>query len=244
MELTIDTADALAGVALTDEGAPLAERLWRTRAGHAAELLPAIRDLLAGAGVAPIDLDAVFVCLGPGSYAGLRVGISTALALAFGLPAGLLGVARLEADAWLHAAYPGPIVPVHSAGRGSYAWSVYHRQGGWRQTAAATLTDAATLLATAPAGALLCGEPPAAAQATAAGRDDLSVLHGPAHARRPLAVSALAWPRYAAGERDSHLALEPLYLREPHITPSRAARAQAEATAPSHDEDATTWNAR
>jgi tRNA threonylcarbamoyladenosine biosynthesis protein TsaB len=228
VELSIDTAGAIAGIALTDGGQLIADLAWRTRAGHAAELLPAIEDLLARAEKRREDIDAAFVCLGPGSYVGLRVGISTAMLLAFALDAGLLGVGRLEADAYPHASYPGPIVPVHTAGRGELAWAVYAADEGWHETAPPRLSWPDALLSEAPRGALLCGEVDDDLAAEAAGsRPDLRVLRGPAFARRAVTLAALAWPRYQAGARANRLALEPIYLREPNITVSRANRPPA-----------------
>ncbi len=227
MQLSIDTAGPVAGIALTDGEMLVASLSWRTRAGHAAELLPAIERVLDGAGVARDALDAIFVCRGPGSYGGLRVGISTALGLAFALDAGLLGVGRLEADALLHAAAPGPIVPVHDAGRGDLAWAVYASRDGWQELGGPRLTAAAALLAGAPEGALLCGEiGPTLAALARAERPDLTIRTGMAHARRAETIAALAWPRYRDGARDSHLALEPVYLREPNITISKKERAR------------------
>jgi tRNA threonylcarbamoyl adenosine modification protein YeaZ len=233
LELSIDTAGPIAGVALTDGGELVADLAWRAHAGHAAELLPAVDLLLARAGASRETLEAIFVCRGPGGYAGLRVGISTAMALAFGLGAGLLAVGRLEADAYPHAAYPGAIVPVHAAGRGELAWAVYAaarpdpgtperaRNGdvaGWRETAPPRLTWQDALIAEAPRQALICGEvDDELADMLRAARPDLRLVRGPAFARRAVTLAALAWPRYRAGARDSHLALEPIYLREPSI---------------------------
>lgn len=225
MELSIDSAGAVAGVALTDAGALVTELTWRTNAGHASELLPAIEALLMRAGISRTDLSAIFVCLGPGSYGGLRVGISTAMALAFALDAGLLGIGRLEADAYQCAAFAGPIVPVHAAGRGEVAWAVYERGAVWQERRPPALSWPEQLLSEAPEGALLCGEVnDELADEARQSRPDLRVLTGPAFHRRPVTLAALAWPRFEAGARDSVLGLEPIYLREPNITPSRASR--------------------
>lgn len=219
MELSIDTAGPVAGVALTDRGALLADLSWRSRAGHAAELLPAIESVLIRTGADRADLRAVFVCQGPGGYAGLRVGVSTAMGLAFALGLDALGVNRLEADAWMHAAYPGPILPIHAAGRGDLAWTVYSAAGGWHAAMPARISLPTSLLAEAPQGALLCGEvDDTLAEAARQQRPDLHVFSGPAHHRRALTIASLAWSRYAAGARDDPAALEPIYLREPNIT--------------------------
>jgi tRNA threonylcarbamoyladenosine biosynthesis protein TsaB len=64
---------------------------------HASDLLPALDQLLAAAGLAPGALEAVIVGTGPGSYTGLRVGCATALGLARGTGALLRGVPSVEA---------------------------------------------------------------------------------------------------------------------------------------------------
>jgi tRNA threonylcarbamoyladenosine biosynthesis protein TsaB len=222
MELAIDTAGSVLGVALTEAGALVADLSWHSRSGAAAELLPAVDVLLTHAGARRTDLRAIFVCRGPGSYGGLRVGISTAMGLAFALDAGLLAVGRLEADAFVHAAYPGTIVPVHAAGRGELAWAVYRSTEGWHEVSPPHLSHPEELLADAPRDALVCGEVSGdLEQQLHAARADVTIRTGSAHHRRAVTVAALAWTRYEAGARDSHLALEPIYLREPNITGSR-----------------------
>lgn len=219
MELSLDTAGSILGVSLTEQGALVVDLAWRTRAGAAAELLPAVQEVLHRAEATRTDIDAIFVCRGPGSYAGLRVGISTAMGLALSLGTGLLAVPRLEADAYIHAAYPGPIVPVHAAGRGDLAWAVYRSAGGWGEQAAARLSRPEALLTEAPLNALVCGEvDEALAERLRSERPDLRIVSDGTHSRRAATIAALAWPRYVAGVRDSHLALEPIYLRDPNIT--------------------------
>ena len=109
MELSIDTASELASVALSQEGALVAECTWRCRRNHSVELLPSVDRLLAQASVDKTSLSAIFVSTGPGMYTGLRVGIATAkgLARALGLP--LVGVGRLELEAYAHSAFPGTV---------------------------------------------------------------------------------------------------------------------------------------
>src|SRR6266498_2602240 len=99
LAVALDTSSELAGVALVEDGLLLAETTWRTKRNHSRELLPSLDWLLGRVGRAKEDIGALFVCTGPGSYAGLRVGTSTAKALAYGLNAQIVGVGRLEADA-------------------------------------------------------------------------------------------------------------------------------------------------
>ncbi|HEY7295390.1 MAG TPA: tRNA (adenosine(37)-N6)-threonylcarbamoyltransferase complex dimerization subunit type 1 TsaB, partial [Dehalococcoidia bacterium] len=159
LELAIDTAAAVASVALSSESALLAELTWRTRSNHSAELVPAIETVLRQAGCEREQIRVLFVDRGPGGYAGLRVGISTAMGLALALDAELLAAGRLELDAYAHAAFPGPICAIHQAGRGDLAWAVYEQTtDGWQELVAPRLTPLQGLLDHAPQGALFCGE--------------------------------------------------------------------------------------
>lgn len=213
MELTVDTASAdMAGVALSQEGALLAEITWRCQRNHSAELLPTVQRLLAQASADEGLLRAVFVCVGPGSYTGLRVGVAVAKGLAFALELPLVGVGRLEADAYQHAAYPGPVCAVHRAGRGELAWAVYRGEGdAWREEAAPRLTTAEEMLAQAPPDALFCGEVDDDLRRRLAGRP---VAVGAAAVRRAATLAELGWRRLREGQGGDSAAVRPIYLRE------------------------------
>lgn len=217
MELSIDTASEVASVALSQEGALLAEITWRCRRNHTAELLPTIDRLLAQAGASKDDIEAVFVCTGPGMYTGLRVGVSTAKGLAYALGLPVVGVGRLELDAYPHAAFPGPVVAVHRAGRGELAWAAY-RAGPWREVVAPRLSEPEALLRQARRRTLFVGEIDAAlaARLREGGR---AIVAAPAAAiRRAAALAELAYARLAAGYSDDVALLRPVYLRPPAIT--------------------------
>ena len=97
--------------------------------------------------------------LGPGSYPGLRVGIATAKGLAFALGLPIVGVGRLEADAYQHADFTGPVCAVHRAGRGELAWAVYRSEpAGWREVLPPRLTTPEGLMAGVRRPTLFCGE--------------------------------------------------------------------------------------
>jgi tRNA threonylcarbamoyl adenosine modification protein YeaZ len=106
--LAFDTATDVATSALVDDGEVLGER-----ASRAVTLLEDVDALLRQAGKHTRDLDALAVGIGPGSFTGVRIGLSTArgLALALGIP--VAGVSTLDA---LTAGAPGA-VPVIDARR-------------------------------------------------------------------------------------------------------------------------------
>lgn len=96
--LGIDTAAGACSVAIWTDGAILV-RSEEIERGHAERLLPMLVGLLADAGAAFSDLDAVAVSIGPGAFTGLRIGLAATrgIALAAALPC--LGVTTLEAIA-------------------------------------------------------------------------------------------------------------------------------------------------
>jgi len=219
VELAIDTASDLAGVALTAAGELVSELTWRTRQNHSKELLPAVELLLGRVGAAKSDIAAVFVCTGPGSYAGLRVGVSTAKALAYALGVPVAGVGRLaaEADCAACAASSGRVVPVHAAGRAELAFAVYSRLAGkLLEVEAPRLGRADALLALLRPGDLVCGDVSEALKAEVAARGS---QWAPARPGRVLSVARLGQVRLVSGDVDSADSLVPLYLREPAIGP-------------------------
>lgn len=217
LELTIDTASDMASVALSREGALEAELTWRCPRNHSRELLPAVEYLMQRLGVDKGELTAVFVCVGPGSYTGLRVGIATAKGLAFALGLPIVGVGRLEADAYQHADFAGPICAVHRAGRDELAWAVYRQApSGWRQVLAPRLTTPEGLTASVRGPTLFCGEinDELAAHLREALGAKARFAGAATSLRRAATIAELAWRRLAAGQADDAASLRPIYLRE------------------------------
>ncbi len=220
MELSIDTASDWASIAISDEGRLRGEMTWRSARQHSVQLLPAVQDLLARLGIEIGDLKAIFVCSGPGGYAGLRVGMSTAKGLAFALALPIVAVGRLESEAYQHADCGGPVCAMHRAGRGEVAWAAYDGpRENWRELSAPRLSTPEELLRQAPAGALLCGEEDDDIQ-TMLDATGKTVTVAPVR-RRAGFLADLGWRRLASGRADDARTLSPLYLREPAIGPQK-----------------------
>ena len=97
--LALETSGSSLGVALRGPDDLLFEENVTAGALHGAALAPLIRKALASQQLAPAALEAVAVSLGPGSWTGLRIGLSAAKALAWGAGIGLAGVPSFEAFA-------------------------------------------------------------------------------------------------------------------------------------------------
>ncbi len=115
--LGIETATRAGGVALLDDDRVVAEEFSDEDATHSKRLLPSIDRLLKKAEWRTEDIDLVAVSLGPGSFTGLRIGLSAAKGIAVAVGAQIIGVPTLEAFAFFLAKESGglPIWPVIDA---------------------------------------------------------------------------------------------------------------------------------
>jgi tRNA threonylcarbamoyl adenosine modification protein YeaZ len=209
--LALDTATPtlVAGLARwsADAGTEvLAERAVPSGNRHAELLTPTIQGVLADAGLAMADVDAVVTGLGPGPFTGLRVGVVTALALADARGLRAVGVCSLDAIG------SGARTVVTDARRKEVYWATYDADG--------TRTDGPGVVRPEeldrpgpfvgdPAFAGRLGAPVAAAEVTTAGL------------LRAAAVQ-LADP-------SSTGPLVPLYLRRPDATPPTTIKAVSQA---------------
>ncbi|WP_288528869.1 tRNA (adenosine(37)-N6)-threonylcarbamoyltransferase complex dimerization subunit type 1 TsaB [uncultured Secundilactobacillus sp.] len=94
--LAMDTSNQPLSVAVLEDSRVLATETVTVEQKHAAYLAPIIERLMATSGVKPADLDRVVVADGPGSYTGLRIGVTTAKTLAATLNIELVGVSSLQ----------------------------------------------------------------------------------------------------------------------------------------------------
>lgn len=94
--LLIETSTSLCSVALAVDGRVAVNRESAEPRAHAALTAPYVQEVLSEAGLRAAELDAVCVSAGPGSYTGLRVGVSTAKGICFAAGVPLLSVGTLE----------------------------------------------------------------------------------------------------------------------------------------------------
>ena len=131
MLLALDVASSTCTVALFDPASDtiLAERVWLSRRRQTEETLPAVAEELAQADVKVDSVRFLAVTTGPGSFTGVRIGISVVKGMALGLPQPpqLIGLPVLSVTAarFVPLAAPGAVVwPLLQAGRGRFNWAV------------------------------------------------------------------------------------------------------------------------
>jgi tRNA threonylcarbamoyladenosine biosynthesis protein TsaB len=126
--LGIDTTTLACSVALLKNGTVLAEATLNIKKTHSERLMPLLNNLLIESGIERETLDAIAVAAGPGSFTGLRIGVSTARALAQGLSIPAVPACTLEA---LAEAVPTPdtlICPILDARRNQVYTALYRRE--------------------------------------------------------------------------------------------------------------------
>lgn len=213
--LAVDTAANLCAACVWDtvEARELGRSVVDLGKGHAERLMTTIGEALEASGTGYAGLDALAVSTGPGSFTGVRVGVSTirGLALALKLPA--RGITTLDAIAEeTRAAFPGRTAMVAiEAGRGDLYVAVHDASGKMRYRAA--VLSFADALALAKETAPVLSGTAAASLAEAALPQALTT--GPRTATADIATYArLAAERGPAQEKP-----KPAYLREPDAKP-------------------------
>jgi len=216
--LAIDTAlDACqAAVFDSDEEKLLAVTSLEMRRGHAEALIPAIDETMRAAGLDYADLDRIATTVGPGSYTGLRVGISAAKGLALASSKPTVGITTLAAlSAPLIA--EDPAVPVVAAIDARHGNVYFHMAGaGQRVLLSARHTSLPEAIQTITAGPIRITGPAA----------ELLASYWPRHTgTAPVSVSLRAKPsiewvaRLAVSADPARAPAKPLYLRAPDVTP-------------------------
>jgi tRNA threonylcarbamoyladenosine biosynthesis protein TsaB len=224
MELAIDTSTETAGIALSSQGEVIVELTWHAGQNHTAEVLPRIIWLLDQAKLNINDIKGVIVAKGPGSFNGLRIGMSLAKGLALALNIPLVGISTLEVDAHPYAFTLLPVCPIQNAGRGEIATALFRiKQGKWCRLVEEHIAILDSLLTETKGQTIFCGKIPQEVKSQLGkrlGRRAL-IIEGAAGFRRAGYLAELGWRRLKAGDFNHSPTLEPLYLRRPSITTSR-----------------------
>ncbi|MCY7780979.1 tRNA (adenosine(37)-N6)-threonylcarbamoyltransferase complex dimerization subunit type 1 TsaB [Bacillus haynesii] len=128
--LAIDTSNLTLGVALIKDGKMIAEHISHLKKNHSVRAMPAIDELLKECGLEPSDLTQIAVAKGPGSYTGVRIGVTIAKTLAWSLNIPIKTVSSLEVLAANGRFFQGLICPLFDARRGQVYTGLYQYRDG------------------------------------------------------------------------------------------------------------------
>jgi len=211
MLLAIDTATARASIALHDGQTLRSECTWEAVNRHTTTLAARIAQMLAASDLTSADLTAVAVCIGPGSYTGVRIGVALAKGIAVARQLPLIGIPTLNILVAAQPADERPLYAVFAAGRQRAGSARYHwHEGGWRVETEIALGTWDELFARIDEPALLVGE---IEQANVPANTTLTLPAPALHLRRAGFLADLAWTRLRAGQTDDPALLQPLYAR-------------------------------
>lgn len=215
--LFLDTSGPSAGVALMEDGVVRYEAMTVNAFTHSQSILPMTEEAFRRTGLSLEVVDYLAVTAGPGSFTGVRIGVSTVKGLAHALNKPCVAVDALEAMAAGVRPFSGVICPIQDARAGQVYGAAF--QG---ETLARLLPDQPLKLEEFldQAGALgerllFLGDGMPVHRERIAVMMGERALFAPPHLAflRPAAAAALAWEK--RDEAADYLSLEPLYLRAP-----------------------------
>jgi len=214
MLLSIDTSTEWIGIAIFNGTNVLAEQIWRSKNYHTVELVPAIKEMLTKTRTKASSLTGIGVALGPGSFTGLRIGLSVAKGIALGQNLPVAGIPSLDI---LAAGQPGlrrPMLAFLEVGRGRYAYARYQfKQGAWHAITEISMDDIRGMAATIKSPIYVVGEMDTEERQVLGRKWKTARLAVPSLClRRPSVLAELAWTKIQAGQADEAASLSPIYV--------------------------------
>jgi len=207
--LALETSTLAGGVALVDGERLVAEYVLDISLTHSERLMGAVDRALGDARWAPHDLEGLAVSIGPGSFTGLRIGVSTVkgLAVALGIP--IAAVPTLDAMAAAVPWAPWPVCPVLRARRDEVYASLYrHDSDGLRREWEYLALSPEELARRFTEPTLLIGDGADFVRSTQARR-----LPPPRRVPSPACVAMLGRERLRLGDTVAAAEIVPFYLR-------------------------------
>ena len=215
--LAFDTSTDSGSVALLDHDRLMGEYLFSGARAHSERLLVMIDRLLADSGCSMADIDLIAVSLGPGSFTGLRVGISTAQGMALAAGKAVIGVPTLEVIAFQARGCGEQICPMISA-RGQEVFTglyCFSDHGELQPLRAETVTGTAAWLSGISGETVFLGSGAVLHRNLIESLPGARVLTSLAGLPRASAVAALALSRYEGPQAHAAEAIAPRYIRLP-----------------------------
>ncbi len=218
MILAIDTSTAHTGIAVYNGCEVLGEYTWASPSRQTAALAPAVRDLLNKLEIDRKDLKALAVALGPGSFTGLRVGLSFAKGMSLGLGIPVIGIPTLDVTAYQQPVEDLPLCAFLQAGRGKLAASFYRKKAGrWGSSRVGDgkieVFTIQTLAERITEPTVLCGEFSTESWTEIRRLNKNIKTPSPAsNLRRAGYLAELGWKVFKQGEYPPVSSLKPIYL--------------------------------
>ena len=211
--LALETTELIGGVAAMDGRNLLADLELSRQQRTAQSLAPGVRSLLGQVRWQPSDVELVAVTVGPGSFTGLRIGVTTAKVFAYAAGADILGIDTLETIAAGAPERIQAVTAIVDAQRGEAVVRSFVRdEGGWfRPISAAELVEVDVWLERLPSGTTISG--PILRKLADRVPQWVTVLDRPYWPPKAATVARLAARDYEAGRRDDAFALAPHYSR-------------------------------
>lgn len=128
--LALETSAVAASAAVCEDEALIAQSFQRTGLTHSATLMPMVESMLKNAGLTLAEIDVIAVAAGPGSFTGLRIGVSAAKGLAWSTNKPCAGVSTLEAMAWQLSGMEGVVCAAMDARRQQVYNALFELQDG------------------------------------------------------------------------------------------------------------------
>ncbi|NLV73855.1 MAG: tRNA (adenosine(37)-N6)-threonylcarbamoyltransferase complex dimerization subunit type 1 TsaB [Chloroflexi bacterium] len=219
MLLAIDTATRWASLALYDEAGIAAEYSWRCSAQHTRQVLPAIDHMLRATQTSVSDISALAVAQGPGSFTGLRIGLSIAKGLSLARDLPIVAIPTLDITAYA-AGDPGcPLIAVLEMRRGRIVTAQYRFEEGEPVVEGeVVIRQAGTWQPPTDEPILVTGEISselARRLLQLPGGEQIAVASQATTVRRAGFLAELAWLRLERGEPPAADELAPIYLQQP-----------------------------
>lgn len=221
MLLALDTSTQTIGMALFDGAQIVGETIWKTQNHHTVEVAPAIMELFERCGVKAVDIEAVGVALGPGSFTSLRIGLAVAKGMALALRIPIVGVPTMDVLAAAQPKSEYPLAAVLQAGRGRVAVGWYKwAKHSWEMQGSLEVETIEELTDKIESPTLVSGEMTALERQILARKRKNVLLSSPAASlRRPSYLAEIAWRRWKTGKTDEVIGLAPIYLHTTEAIP-------------------------
>jgi tRNA threonylcarbamoyladenosine biosynthesis protein TsaB len=214
--LALDTSTGRAAIGVAGRSGTVYTEMTDGSQKHGRDLIPSLAKVLARAGLTPREIEVFGVGLGPGSYTGLRVGVTAAKTLAYVTGAAIVGIDSLEAIAWNAPDAALCVSVIADAQRGDVYTAEFTRRAPGEPlacTRSSQIEPMAAWLARLLPGTLVMGPGLDSPRIGEQVPPELLVADSKLNYPEGARLVALAAREFTAGHRENPWLLEPRYLR-------------------------------